>query len=67
MSECFKNINAALKDVGMLSDEEWHKLVFEFNNTAIPDIQKSKTIKEIFEEQVNKTLTIMLWCLRVRK
>ncbi|WP_165760171.1 AMP-binding protein, partial [Niastella populi] len=49
-----KDQSRLLKDVDYLSEEEKHKLLFTFNDTAVA-YPKDKTIVDLFEEQVEKT------------
>ncbi len=48
------NTNLRLSEVEMLSEEEKHKLLVEFNNTKT-EYPKDKTIQQLFEEQAEKT------------
>jgi amino acid adenylation domain-containing protein len=43
-----------LSDIDILTDEEKHQLLFQFNDT-ITDYPKDKTIHELFENQVKKS------------
>ena len=43
-----------LKNIEIVTPEEKHKILYEFNNTKI-DYPKDKTIVDLFEEQVEKT------------
>ena len=43
-----------LKDIEIVTPEEKHKILYEFNNTKV-DYPKDKTIVDLFEEQVEKT------------
>ena len=43
-----------LSEIDMLTEEEKHKLLYEFNDTYA-DYPRDKTIHELFEEQVEKT------------
>ncbi|KMY31906.1 AMP-binding protein [Lysinibacillus xylanilyticus] len=54
VKEITRNIEVELKDIDLLSDDEKHKLLVEFNNT-VADYPKDKTIHELFEEQVKRT------------
>lgn len=49
-----KNDNIKIEDIDILTKEEKHKLLHEFNNSC-SDIEINKTIHEIFEEQTKKT------------
>ncbi len=48
------NTNLRLSEVEMLSEEEKHQLLVEFNNTKT-EYPKDKTIQQLFEEQETKT------------
>lgn len=48
------NPNIRLSEIDILTDEEKHKLLYEFNNTK-KEYNQSKTIHELFEKQVEKT------------
>ncbi|MDE6019966.1 MAG: amino acid adenylation domain-containing protein, partial [Ruminococcus sp.] len=58
LSEVLKRItdnsNIKLKNVDMLTAEEYRKILVEFNDTQM-DYPKNKTIIELFEEQVRNT------------
>jgi len=43
-----------LKNIEIVTPEEKHKILYEFNNTAV-DYPRDKTIVALFEEQVEKT------------
>ena len=43
-----------LKDIEIVTPEEKHKILYEFNNTKM-DYPSNKTIVDLFEEQVEKT------------
>ncbi|HYF81964.1 MAG TPA: amino acid adenylation domain-containing protein, partial [Clostridia bacterium] len=49
-----KTVEVKISEIDMLSEEEKHKLLVEFNNTYA-EYPKDKTIHELFEEQVKKT------------
>ncbi|MCP5047731.1 MAG: AMP-binding protein, partial [bacterium] len=53
MDQAVFNINAPISSIDLLSEEEKHRVLVDFNNTATsyPD---QKTIDELFEEQVSK-------------
>ncbi|MBF0101142.1 MAG: amino acid adenylation domain-containing protein [Desulfobacterales bacterium] len=48
------NVNSTLVQLPLLTDSEYHNLVYEFNNTIQP-FAESKTIHALFEEQVERT------------
>ncbi len=48
------NTNLRLSEVEMLSEEEKHQLLVDFNNTKA-EYPREKTIQQLFEEQVAKT------------
>nr|WP_278046118.1 non-ribosomal peptide synthetase [Clostridium beijerinckii] len=49
-----ENREIELKEIDILSEEEKHQILYEFNDTKA-DYPKDKTIQELFEEQVEKT------------
>ncbi|MFJ8520734.1 condensation domain-containing protein, partial [Lysinibacillus xylanilyticus] len=49
VNEIVRNTEIKLKDIQILSTEEKHNLLVEFNNTAV-DYLRNKTINELFEE-----------------
>jgi len=49
-----QNPDITLEQIEMISEEEKHKLLYEFNNTYA-EYPKDKTIHELFEEQVART------------
>ncbi len=49
-----ENTEITISDIDMLSEEEKHQILYEFNNTKV-DYPKDKTIVDLFEEQVEKT------------
>jgi len=49
-----RNPDITLRQFEIISEEEKHKLLYEFNNTCA-EYPKEKTIHELFEEQVEKT------------
>jgi len=49
-----QNPDIILEQIEMISEEEKHKLLYEFNNTYA-EYPKDKTIHELFEEQAAKT------------
>ena len=48
------NFDTNIEDIDILSEEEKHKILYEFNNTE-REYPKDNTIIELFEEQVEKT------------
>ena len=48
-----ENTDIKIADIEMLSEEEKHKILYEFNNTKV-DYPKDKTLVQLFEEQVEK-------------
>ena len=54
MEQILENEEIILKDIEVITPDEKNKLLFEFNNTKT-EYQADKTIKELFEEQVNKS------------
>lgn len=49
-----KDENTLIKNINILSPEEKHRVLTEFNNTAA-DYPREKTIADLFEDQVKKT------------
>ncbi len=49
-----KTINQTISGIDILSEEEQRQLLFDFNNTRA-DYQRVKTIRQLFEEQAEKT------------
>lgn len=49
-----KNTNQYIKEIQFMNLEEYHKVIYEFNTTDV-DYPKSKTIHQLFEEQVAQT------------
>lgn len=49
-----KNNNVLVKEIHILSEEERHKLLYEFNDTYV-EFPKDKVVHKLFEEQVEKT------------
>ena len=54
INQVLENESILLKDIEIVTPEEKHKILYEFNNTKI-DYPKDKTIVDLFEEQVEKT------------
>ncbi|MCK4979309.1 MAG: AMP-binding protein, partial [Candidatus Delongbacteria bacterium] len=48
------NSNLKVKDLSIISSEEKHQLLYDFNDTTA-DFPRDKTIHELFEEQVERT------------
>lgn len=51
IEQILENENILLKDIEIVTPEEKHKILYEFNNTKT-DYPKDKTIAQVFEEQV---------------
>jgi len=49
-----ENIDAKLSEIDILTKKERQQILIDFNNTKI-DYPKNKTIKQLFEEQVERT------------
>ncbi|MFJ8520733.1 condensation domain-containing protein, partial [Lysinibacillus xylanilyticus] len=49
LNNIIKNVLIKIKDIEIVSTEEKHNLLVEFNNTAV-DYLRNKTINELFEE-----------------
>lgn len=54
LNTILENSDIKIADINMLSEAETNKILYEFNNTKM-DYPKSKTIVQLFEEQVAKT------------
>ncbi len=54
IKQVLKHEEIELKDIEIVTPEEKHKILVEFNNTQV-DYPKEKTIVDLFEEQVEKT------------
>ena len=54
INQILEKNNILLKDIEIVTPEEKHKILFDFNNTHV-DYPKDKTIVDLFEEQVEKT------------
>lgn len=54
INQIIENNNILLKEIEIVTPDEKHKILNEFNNTKI-DYPKEKTIVNLFEEQVEKT------------
>lgn len=48
------DLNVLIKDISILSEEEKHMLIYDYNNTYI-EYPKDKTIVELFEEKVKES------------
>ncbi|OXB20671.1 hypothetical protein B0A71_06660 [Flavobacterium tructae] len=54
ISSIIKNLNEPISKLEMLSIEEKHQILYEFNNTQVA-YPKDKTLVDLFEEQVKRT------------
>jgi amino acid adenylation domain-containing protein/non-ribosomal peptide synthase protein (TIGR01720 family) len=54
INEFVRDANQSLRTIAYLSEEEEHRLLFTFNDTAVA-YPKDKTIVDLFEEQAAKT------------
>jgi len=54
LEQITNNPSISLKDIEIVTPEEKHKILYEFNDTKV-DYPKDKTIVQLFEEQVEKT------------
>ncbi|MCP5051083.1 MAG: amino acid adenylation domain-containing protein, partial [bacterium] len=54
VSEVIRDLHQEIGAVEVISDDEKHLLLYEFNQTAA-DYPQSKTIHQLFEEQVERT------------
>lgn len=54
VDQVMSNNDIILKNIEIVTPEEKHKILYDFNNTKV-DYPKDKTIVDLFEEQVNKT------------
>ena len=54
INQVILNNDILLKDIEIVTPEEKHKILYEFNNTKV-DYPSNKTIVDLFEEQVKKT------------
>lgn len=54
INQVLTNEDICLSKVEIVTDEEKHKILYDFNNTDV-DYPKDKTIVDLFEEQVEKT------------
>lgn len=52
--DAVQNSSKKLSELEIMSDEEKHRILFEYNNTDT-DYPRDKTIHQLFEEQVRKT------------
>ena len=52
--QIMKNNDISLKDIEIVTPEEKHQILYDFNNTKV-DYPRDKTIVDLFEEQVRKT------------
>ena len=53
INQIINNNSILLKNIEIVTPEEKHKILHEFNNTAV-DYPRDKTIVDLFEEQVEK-------------
>lgn len=54
INQVLENESILLKEIEIVTPEEKHQILYDFNNTAV-DYPKDKTIVDLFEEQVEKT------------
>ena len=54
VDQVMSNNDIILKNIEIVTPEEKHKILYDFNNTKV-DYPKDKTIVDLFEEQVHKT------------
>lgn len=54
MKQVLKKEDIEISNIEIVTPEEKHKILVEFNNTAV-DYPKDKTVVDLFEEQVKKT------------
>lgn len=54
LNNILDNIDIKISDINMLSKEEEHKILYEFNDNKF-ECPKNKSICQLFEEQVEKT------------
>ncbi|MGB7604589.1 MAG: amino acid adenylation domain-containing protein, partial [Lutisporaceae bacterium] len=54
LKEVAENPTQKLSELNILSEEEKHKLIYDFNNTKA-EYQKDKTLYQLFEQQASKT------------
>lgn len=54
INQILSNNEILINDIEIVTPEERHQLLVDFNNNCL-DYEKSKTIKQIFEEQVQTT------------
>ena len=54
LNAILENTEIKIADIDMLSEEERHQILYDFNNTKV-DYPRNKTIVDLFEEQVEKT------------
>lgn len=54
IKQVLKNNTIEVKEIEIVTPEEKHKILVEFNNTAA-EYPKDKTVVDLFEEQVEKT------------
>ena len=54
VEDAINNFSKKLFELELLSEAEKHKLIYDFNNTAV-DFPRNKTVHQLFEEQAAKT------------
>ena len=54
LTAILENPDTKIADICMLSKDEQHTILFDFNNTKL-DYEKDKTLAQLFEQQVEKT------------
>ena len=54
IEQVVNNLNIRVKDISLLSKEEYQTIVYDWNKTETP-YPKDKTVHALFEEQVEKT------------
>lgn len=54
IDQIISNNNTLLKNLEIITPEEKHKILYDFNNTFV-DYPRDKTIVDLFEDQVQKT------------
>ena len=54
INKCIEDINTEVNGVPLLTEEEYQKIIYDWNSAEAP-YPKNKTIHHLFEEQVEKT------------
>ncbi len=54
IEQIIKNINCSHNKLSLLTETEYNKIVYKWNNTCTP-YPKNKTVHQLFEEQAEKT------------